>query len=372
MKQLVYIAFTVLAFTACSSNNAGDKKAELEKLKKQESELHEKIVKLAAEIGDSAAKSNGQIIDVAITTVSNQNFSHQIDVQATVDGDENVSVSPETMGTISRVNVKVGDKVSKGTVLAEIENQTYQKGLDELQNSRDFINTLYQKQKALWDQKIGTEIQYLTAKNNLESIDRKISTTRQQLDMTKIKSPINGTVDAMDFKLGQAVSPGLPGVRVVNFSKLKVKAEVAEAYISKVKTGDIVEINFPDLGKTITAKLTYAGKVIDPLNRTFKVEVDMNTKEVDLHPNMVAVLKISDYKVNNAVVLPLNVVQTTEDGSYVFIADGTKDKATASKRIVVIGRNYNGLIEIKEGIKAGEPVVTTGFQNLVDGQPIKF
>lgn len=372
MKQLCYIAFTLLVFSACSSNDSSDKKTQLEKLKKQETEIHDKVLKMEAELGNSSDSSSRQIIDVAITNVASQNFSHQIDVQAKVDGDENVSVSPETMGTVTRINVKAGDKVSKGTVLAELDNLTYQRGLDELQNSHDFLNTLYTKQKALWDQKIGTEIQYLTAKNNLEAIDRKIATTRQQLDMTKIKSPINGIVDAMDLKIGQAVSPGSQGVRVVNFSKLKVKGEVAEAYISKVKKGDIVEINFPDLNKSISSKLTYAGKVIDPLNRTFNVEVEVNPKEVDLHPNMIAILRIADYRAENSLVLPISVVQTTEDGSYVFIAEGTKEKAVARKRTVVIGKNYNGIIEIKEGLKVGEPVVTTGYQNLVDGQPIKF
>ncbi len=372
MKQFCYIAFVLLVFSACSSSESSDKKAQLEKLKKQESEIHDKVLKMEAELGSSSKSSNRQIIDVAVTNVASQNFSHQIQVQAKVDGDENVSVSPETMGTVTRINVKVGDNVSKGSVLAELDNLSYQRGLDELQNSRDFLNTLYNKQKVLWDQKIGTEIQYLTAKNNLEAIDRKIATTRQQLDMTKIKSPISGTVDAMDLKIGQAVSPGSQGVRVVNFSKLKVKGEVAEAYISKVKKGDMVEIDFPDLNKSISTKLSYAGKVIDPLNRTFKVEIDVNPKEIDLHPNMIAVLRIADYRAENAVVLPISVVQTTEDGSYVFIAEGSKEKAIARKRNVVIGKNYNGIIEIIEGLTVGEPVVTTGYQNLVDGQPIKF
>lgn len=368
MKQLLYTVLIAIAITSCSS----DPKAELEKLKKQEVELHEKIVKLESTIVASKEVNNGQVIDVAITNVAIQNFKHQIEVQAKVDGDENVAVSPETMGTVVRVNVKVGDNVTKGTILAELDNQVYQRGLEELQSSREFLNTLFLKQKSLWDQKIGTEIQYLTAKNNLESLDRKIASTRQQLDMTKIKSPINGTVDEMEIKVGQAVAPGMPGVRVVNFSKLKVKAEIAEAFISKVKKGDQVEINFPDLNRSISTKLSYSGKVIDPLNRTFKIEVDMNPKEINLHPNMVAIVRIADYQSENSLVLPVSVVQTTEDGSYVFIAEGSKGKAVARKRVVVVGSNYNGMMEIKEGIKAGDPVVTTGYQNLVDGQPIKF
>lgn len=367
MKKLIYIAFVAVAFAACSDSKSGDKKAELDKLKTEEAALRDKIMKLESELGANK-KDAGNVIDVLVTNVKTQKFQHFIQVQAKVDGDENISVSPQMAGTISRVNVKVGDKVSKGTVLAQLDDQMYSKGVDELESARDFANTVYKKQKALWDQKIGTEIQYLTAKNNLESVDKKLATLREQLDMSRIKSPINGTVDAVDFKVGQAVAPGMPGLRVVNFANLKVKAEVAEAYISKVKKGDDVVVSFPDLGKTINTKVSYSGKVIDPLNRTFNVEIGMNSKDVDLHPNMVAVISIADYSSDNVVVLPLSAVQNTPEGSYVFVAQGK----VARKRTIVTGRNYNGTVEVKEGLKADDPVITTGYQNLVDGQAIKY
>ncbi|CAN5379642.1 efflux RND transporter periplasmic adaptor subunit [soil metagenome] len=368
MKKLLYISLAALWITACSTGKGNDKKAELESLKKQESELRDKIIKLQEDIAKTDTSVDSKSRQVEITSIVAENFQHMIEVQAKVDGDENVMISPDMPGTIVRVNVKAGDRVSKGTVLVELDNQVYQKNLEELLNARDFTNTLYQKQKALWDQKIGSEVQYLTAKNNLESMDKKIATVREQLNLSKVKSPINGTVDQVNVKLGEMYSPGMPGLRVVNFASLKVKAEVAEAYISKVKKGDKVEVEFPDLNKKIMATLSYSGKVIDPVNRTFGVEVSVNEKDADLHPNMIAVLRIADYSSPNAVILPINVVQTTPAGSYVFVAQGNK----AVKRTVVTGHNYRGKLEINSGLNAGDKVVTTGFQDLVDGQSIKF
>lgn len=368
MKNFAYILLTIAFLSSCSSDELTKKKSELAGLKSQETEIKSKIATLEKEIAKLSGTKTTAPHEVAVTNISTATFSHFIEVQARVDGDENIAVSAEVPGTVNKINVKVGDHVTKGSVLAELDNQTYLKSLDELQNAREFANTLYLKQKSLWDQKIGTEVQYLQAKNSLESIDRKIATVREQLAMTKIKAPITGTVDAMEIKVGQMFAPGMPGVRVVNLDELKVKAEVAEAYISKVKKGDDVEVNFPDINQSINAKISYSGKVIDPLNRTFNVEISLNQKSVELHPNMVAIIKIADYVAKDAFVLPASVVQTTPEGSYVFIAEGK----TAKKQTVIIGKNYKGQVEVTGGLNTGDPVITTGYQDLVDGQPIKL
>ncbi len=367
MKNFAYILLTLAFLSSCSSDELTKKKSELASLKSQESEIKSKISTLEKDIVKLSGLKTTAPHEVTITNMASSTFNHFIEVQAHVDGDENISVSAEVPGTINKINVKVGDQVTKGSVLAELDNQTYIKSLDELQNARDFANTLYLKQKSLWDQKIGTEVQFLQAKNSLESIDRKISTVREQILMTKIKAPITGTVDAMELKKGQMFAPGMPGIRVVNLDELKIKAEVAEAYISKVKKGDDVEINFPDMEQSIKAKITYSGKVIDPLNRTFNVEIIITQKSIELHPNMVAIIKIADYVAKDAFILPASVVQTTPEGSYVFVSDGK----FAKKKVVSIGKNYKGQVEITEGLSAGDPVITMGYQDLVDGQPIK-
>ena len=365
MKNLLFISFIAILFSACSSDELTKKKAELADLKKQEAEIKTKIATLVKDI----AKLSGQKVTnsqlVSVTKITKSSFSHYIDVQAKVDGDENITVNSQVPGAVTKINVSAGATVSKGQVLAEIDNETYLKSLDELRTAREFANTVYLKQKNLWDQKIGTEIQFLQAKNTLESLDKKLITLNQQIEMTKIKSPINGTVDEVYLKLGQMAAPGMPGIRVVNMSKLKIKADIAESYISKVKMGDEVEINFPDMNQTIKAKLTYVGKVIDALNRTFNVEISLPANS-SLHPNMVAVIKIADYTNTSTFVLPANVVQITDEGTYVFVAENN----IAKKRNVVAGKNYKGTIEITEGLNENDPIITTGFQDIVDGQSI--
>ena len=365
MKNLLFISLIAILFSACSSDELTKKKAELADLKKQEAEIKTKIATLVKDI----AKLSGQKVTnsqlVSVTKITKSSFSHYIDVQAKVDGDENITVNSQVPGAVTKINVSAGATVSKGQVLAEIDNETYLKSLDELRTAREFANTVYLKQKNLWDQKIGTEIQFLQAKNTLESLDKKLITLNQQIEMTKIKSPINGTVDEVYLKVGQMAAPGMPGIRVVNMSKLKIKADIAESYISKVKMGDEVEINFPDMNQTIKAKLTYVGKVIDALNRTFNVEISLPANS-SLHPNMVAVIKIADYTNTSTFVLPANVVQITDEGTYVFVAENN----IAKKRNVVAGKNYKGTIEITEGLNENDPIITTGFQDIVDGQSI--
>jgi len=365
MKNLLFISLIAILFSACSSDELTKKKAELADLKKQEAEIKTKIATLVKDI----AKLSGQKVTnsqlVSVTKITKSSFSHYIDVQAKVDGDENITVNSQVPGSVTKINVSAGSTVSKGQVLAEIDNETYIKGLDELQTAREFANTVYLKQKNLWDQKIGTEIQYLQAKNTIESLDKKLATLNQQIEMTKIKSPINGVVDEVFLKMGQMAAPGMPGIRVVNMSKLKIRADIAESYISKVKTGDEVEILLPDLNQTIKAKLTYVGKVIDALNRTFNVEISLPSNP-SLHPNMVAVIKIADYTNASTFVLPANVVQMTDEGTYVFVAENNISR----KRNVVAGKNYKGTIEITEGLNENDPIITTGFQDIVDGQSI--
>lgn len=195
---------------------------------------------------------------------------------------------------------------------------------------------------------------------------------QDQWDMYRIKSPINGTVDAVDIKTGQVVAPGIPSIRVVNLSQLKVKAEVSETYSTRVKQNDNVIVSFPDIKKEINTKLNYAGKSINPINRTFEIEAKLDPKKADVRPNMIAVVKIADYSNKSAYVVPINVVQSGNEGSYIYVAEGEKENAVAKKRVVETGMSYNGNIEIKSGIAQGDRLITTGYQDLIEGQRISF
>ena len=370
MKKILFPALVILA-AACSKPEAGDKKAQLATLKEQYTEIGEKIKVLEAEIALTDTTNVEKIIPVAVTEAKPQAFAHYLDIQGKVDADENITISPKMPGTITKVNVDAGDEVKAGQILAETDNAALLKGLEELKTGLAVANEVYNKQKRLWDQKIGSEIQFLQAKNTKEGLEQKLATLNEQIEMTYLKSPINGTVDEVYFKVGGTVSPGYPAVRVVNTSSLKVKAEVAEGFASKVKKGNDVEVHFPDLQKDIASKLDFVGKAINPNTRTFTVEAALPSQE-EFHPNMVAVLKVIDFKTDSAFVVPLNIIQNSEEGSYIMVAADDNGKTVATKRVVTVGHTYRGLAEILSGVAAGDKVITTGFQGLNNGELISF
>ncbi|MEW6469195.1 MAG: efflux RND transporter periplasmic adaptor subunit [Bacteroidota bacterium] len=317
--------------------------------------------------GSSDSLANDRTKTVEVIALAPQLFNSYIDVQGRVDATENVSLNAEMPGTVSKINVSLGQQVSAGQVLAELDSKVIRQGIAELQSGLELATTLYEKQKNLWDQKIGTEMQFLQAKNQKESLEKKMATLQEQLKLTKIISPISGIVDAIDIKVGQATMPGMPAIRVVNMNNLEVKGEVAESHLAKVKNGNDVVVILPDLGDTIKAKITYAAKVISPLNRTFTVTVKLGGGK-DYHPNQVAIIKIIDYSNPKAIVVPVNAIQRAQEGDFVFIAEGKK----AKKVKVKTGRLYNGQAEIIEGLKEGDQFISKGFQELNEGEPVKF
>jgi len=365
MKNIIHtlLIALIVGFISCGEK---DKRAELESLKKQQAEIRKQIALLEKELAASEGYSPEGAGSVATTIMATDQFIHKIEVQAKVEGEQNVTISPDMPGTISKILIQTGDQVRRGQLLLELENSVVKQSLSELQTQREFAAVMFEKQKSLWDQRIGTEVQFLQAKNALSSIDKKIATVNQQLELSRVKSPIDGTVDAVDVRMGQMFSPGMPGLRVVNFMDLKVVADVAEAYIGTIQDGDSVEVYFPDTKESIRTRIVHSGKVIDNLNRTFKVEVAVTAGKSKLHPNQVAVLRIIDYKKNDAIVLPIDVVQNSPEGSYVY----TNVDGKAKKAMVSTGKSYNGKIEITEGLNPGDAVVTSGYQDLSEGQDV--
>ncbi|MFI5218388.1 MAG: efflux RND transporter periplasmic adaptor subunit [Bacteroidia bacterium] len=372
MKNILFIFGVLTIIIACSSGNTGDKRAELEKLKKEEATLKEKIAKLESEVAGSDTSQKEKSKMVTVTQMQPQPFNHYIEVQAKVEGDEDVMVSAESMGTVTGVLVRAGDKVSKGQVMATLDERTVRQNMESLKSQLDLATTLYNRQKNLWDQKIGSEVQFLNAKTQKESLEKQVDALQNQWDLTRIKSPVNGTVDDVKIKVGEMLAPGVPAIRVVNLSALKVKGEVAEAYINSVNKDNPVKIFFPDLNKEIDAKVDYSGKAINSLNRTFNVEVRLGPSKGEFHPNQVAVLKIADYSSPKALVVPVGAVMKSSDGEYVFVASAESGKTKAKRKTVKTGKTYNGNVEIVEGISANDKVVTYGYQNLVEGDRIAF
>lgn len=364
MKSQIFFVALLLFSAACQQP---DKKAQLDQLRKQKSDIEAQIAALEEELQQAGADSAGdKRVQVSAAPLKPQIFKTFIEVQGRIDADENVSLSSEMPGTVTQINVKVGDEVSKGQVLAETDARAIQQQLSDLQTNLDLVNQVYQKQKNLWDQKIGTEIQFLQAKTNKESLERKMATLQEQLRMTKIISPISGTIDAVNIKVGQAIAPGIPAINVINFSNMKVKADVAETYAMRVKKGNEVLVVFPDMNDSIVAKINYAARAINPLNRTFSVEVLLDNK-AEYHPNMVAKLRINDFQSDTpVVVIPVKYVQRGTSENYVYAVSEGK----AVRKVIVTGREYNGIAEVRSGLSAGDSLITAGYDLVNDGDKV--
>lgn len=366
MKKILYLSAAI--FLASCGNKSADKSAELTKLKKQQAELNIKIAELENEVG-AKPDSNGKVTDVSVIAIAPTTFRSYIQIQGKIDAEENVIANAESPGVITAIYIKAGQRVTRGQVLAQIDDKAIQQGIANAQTQVELSRTLFERQKNLWDQKIGTEVQYLQAKAGKESAELQLAQIKAQANMYKIKSPIDGTVDQMDLKLGQAIQPGNSDIRIINDARLKAKATVAESYAGRVNQGDDVLVIFPDVqdSDTLKTKISFAAKAIDPISRSFQVEIKLPYKSA-YRPNMLAVLKIVDYERKNAVVVPLNAIQRSESGEYVFIAENN-----IAKRInIKIGGTYNGTTEVISGLKAGEKLIITGIQDLNDGDRIKI
>lgn len=369
MNKTLIIMLLVVFAAAC--NKPGDKKAELASLKKQQDELAVKIKKLEAELQVNDTNVVSKVTPVSVTEAKPEAFNHYLEVQGKVDGEDNIAVSAEMAGAITAVNVKEGDVVRKGQVLAQIDNSVIQQQIASTKQQLDFATNLYNKQKALWDKQIGSEVQYLTAKNNRDNLEKALATLNDQLDMTRIKSPINGSVEEVNLKVGQMASPGLAAVRVVNFTNAKVVAEIAEAYAPKVKPGNKVIVFFPDFNTEIPTTIRFTSKYINPVNRTFISEVHLGPSKVEYRANMMAVVKINDYSNPKSFNVPITIIRDSQTGKYIYVAKEENGKLVARRQQVVVGNTYNGLAEIKQGITEGDKIITTGFNNLLDGTLIQ-
>ena len=361
MKKLSYIA-ALLVLAACT-NAPKDKTAQLADLKKQQSDINAKVAKLEAEVG---TKDSVKSTEVNVITVKSGKFTNYVQLQGSIDAQDNVTAYPQSPGTITGIYVKAGQHVSKGQVLVQLDNSVLLQNIAQAEAQVNLLQTVYQRQKNLWDQKIGTEVQYLQAKSNYEAGQKQISGLKQQSDMYRIISPITGSIDQMDLKLGQVAQPGTTGIRIVNADVLKVKANVPESYVTSINQGDNVKVLVPDANDSLMAKVTFAAKVIDAASRSFGVEIKLPQRKT-LRPNMTAIIKIANYTRNDVVVVPLNAVQRSEKGDYVFVNDNN----TAKKKIVKLGAISGGQIEIQSGLVNGDQLITAGASEVEDGDKIK-
>ncbi|MCS6933941.1 MAG: efflux RND transporter periplasmic adaptor subunit [Chitinophagales bacterium] len=377
MKNIICVVLVAVVVAGCSESEIDKKKRELNNARKQVKLLNEKIAKLEHEIAKLDTTYLPQVKPklVQVQPLIREDFRHYIEAQGIVDAEENVLVLPQQPGIVTAIYVKEGDRVSKGQVLGITETTaSLEAAIATLQTQYELAKTAFEKQERLWNQKIGSEIQYLSAKTQKEALEKQIAVQRTQLQMTKFISPINGVVDQVNLKVGDMAvgSQLMPGIRVINHAKLTVKAKLADSDFGKVKPGDAVEIEFPDINKTITAKVSHVTKTIDPRSRTFTVEVKLPNPGGEYAANMVAKVKINDLTLNDALVVPTNIIQKSEEGYYVMTAEQKNGSATARKNLIEKSVEYNGRTVIARGLSEGQQIIVNGYTDVVDGQKITF
>jgi membrane fusion protein (multidrug efflux system) len=293
-------------------------------------------------------------------------------VQGRVDFDQNATVGARAAGSLTSIRVERGDRVSKGQVLATIDASILDANAAELRTRMDLAKTVYEKQKSLWDQQIGTEIQYLQAKNNYQALQRNLATLNQQRALYSVVAPFSGTVDEVLPKLGEITSPGAPVVRLTSGTGGKILADVSEAYGNSIKAGDNAVVTIPDLGdEELPATVRVVSRSINATSRTFTVELRLKSaKAANLRPNMVATVRIQNYNATNATVIPVDIVQHDEENSYVYVVAQEAGKAVAKKRVIKTGNTYNGKVEVTSGLTSEDQIISGGYQNLNEGQKV--
>jgi membrane fusion protein (multidrug efflux system) len=316
--------------------------------------------------------STRELTSITVLEVRPETFIHSFEALGKVEADRSVNLLPEMGGQIKRVLVTEGERVAAGQTLIELDNSVMRSSLDEVKKSLSLATTLFEKQERLWKQGIGSEVQYLQAKTNKESLEQRIQTVQNQLAMTRVKAPFAGTVDEMNAKEGEFAAPGMALGRLISSGKASVTADIPESYSNVVGKGQKVDLFFPSLNKSLEARVTQVSDYINPDNRTYKVFVNLPATG-EYKPNMLAKVRVRDYEANQALSVPAALVQQDMSGNnYVFVWKLVKDGiGLVEKRAVEVGKNNGEQVEIKSGLALGETLVDKGARTVRDGQSVK-
>lgn len=376
MKTVIKFA-AILLLVGCTSKNGDEKLAELitkrDSLKKEYKKLGQELKGVEEEI--SAMDTTKRLTPVTTAKPDAKEFLHYFDVRGTVKAEKNTLIYPEVPGNVKAIKVTEGNKVTKGQILMVLDTEVVESQIKQVKTSLELAKTLYDKQKALYEKGIGSEVQYLQAKTNKESLEANLKSLTTQKSKSFIAAPFNGIVDAVVPTIGTLVGPQMPVIRLVSLGKVYVEADVSERYIQKINKGTEVIVKFPILDKVFDAKLQYRGNYINENNRTFKVRVDINNnKNNQFKPNMVSVLQILDYRKENAVVLPASMVQQDAVGKdFVYtVKKNTLGENMVAKTYLETGMSYMGETEIVSGLSASDEVVDKGSRSIKNGQKVEI
>ena len=318
--------------------------------------------------------TNKNLFLVSAIKLKQRKFSHYLNFQGSLDTDQNVVIYPELPGLLKNIYIKQGDKVKKGQLIAKISDNGLTDQLEQLELQRDLAKTTFERLQKLWNQKIGSEIQYLQAKTNFKSLEKKISQMKDQEDKTRILAPFDGIIDDVIADVGSNLAPGLtPILRIINIEKMKVSAEIPEIHIPYIKKDKNVKIYVPILDKQILGNISSVGNFINPNNRSFSIEIKLLNKSNELKPNMTVSLEINDYQNESAILIPSKDILEDEKGSfyvYKLVSDGN-DNYKSNKVMIEKGKSYNNMTEIKTGLKEDDLIINDGLRQVEDGQIVK-
>lgn len=376
MKTFKIIAtiFVFSILSACSTEETAETiSKQLESLRKEQRELAQKITDTELKLKAlSKNEDTRQKEAVVLQQITPRTFNHFFETSGSVEAVEEAFISPEVNGQIKKILVVEGDRVKKGQLLAELNTDIIERNIAEIETALVLAKDVYERQKRLWEQKIGSEVQFLEARNNKENLENKLQTLQAQLDLASITAPIDGIVERVYQKNGELAVPGVQLIHLVNLNELKVRADVSEAYLPVIHSNDSVNLtfpSFPDYKKSLT--ISRVGNVVNKNNRTFEIEVRVKNENEILKPNMIAVITINDYTAKNSMIVPSKVIREDLNGRYLYVAEWQGDDLVSRKRYISIGRTYGNETRVLDGLKMGDKVITEGFNRITDGSLLR-
>lgn len=373
-RRLILSVVLIIVIGGCgNSNNEKKIKEDISKYKDKIVSLQSKILALENNLKKNGLNTLKEGIAVKVEKIKKEKFEHFFTVNGSIEAVDEAFISPEVPGQIEKIFVKEGKRVKKGDLLVQLNSKVIESTISELKISLILAKVIFKKRKDLWAKKIGSQVQYLEAESNVDSLQKKIDTLKEQLKYYKITAPFSGIVDNIEKKRGEMASPGLPLMFIVNLKNVYVTCDVSEMYISKIKKGDDGLISFPSLpGKNRRARIYQIGTVVNPQNRTFKIKLLLDNKDESLKPNLIATVKLRDFLSNEAISVPSILVKNDIEGSFLYIVSEQKGNKIAEKVYVETGMTNRGNLIINKGISTGDLIITKGYSLVKNGSRIKI
>lgn len=375
MKNILALAL-LIGFASCSTNGGDDlesKKALLSEKKAELQALEQEINLLSKEIKDLEPVRKKPATPVEVLEINPKDFTRFVEVQGRVEADDFVNVSSEIGGRITSLLVEEGDYVRKGQLLATTDLETVEKQIAEIETQLELANTVYERQKRLWDQNIGSEIQYLEAKTRMAGLEKSLETLESQISKKNIYAPIGGYVDREFLQEGETASPGMPIIQILNTAEIKVTADIQENFLSAIEKGDSVTVRFPALNLSIDETVTQLGRTIDLNNRTFEIQIKTSSRSGQLKPNLLAVIRFKDFQAEDIISVPLDAIHEEVNGNkFVYIVNEESGRFTAKKSYVELGESNVNEVIIASGVRNGDRLITKGSKGISQGELVRI